>query len=456
NNPILLDEVNSIMQKLQNSESNSDAIPKFAPCFTPYKTNLEILLMARHKDCAIASGPVLKQDFTRMSMEYLIKPKSYLAMAQDNGVKISIQENSAQTKTEVVMSARKKRFDRGANKIYQIADKNKNILDYDSSENQLSDSNVETSTMKVRKRKNKKLNHACNSKNFDSSENHISDSVVESSTMKVKKRKNGKLDNVRRRKKFESSENELSISDAETRTLKLRKEKNEKLDNVCKSKVFDSSENQPSDPDMEVRIKKLKKRKLESFDSPEKEAGYISPDNSDYFKGLHPLTKAMLLKHIKQNNVKLDDMLDEKSTQLETSECCKTSSISAHSRSHSQSKRTEFSSLTSCVNSPTFSVNNTTNKIHEMPLTENESNITIYISNSEYWIFDAAAKRMSSEDFESNVMMQFPTSFQWLLKECARILYMTVQELYSEVLKIELMLQKDIHNFGKKKKKKKK
>jgi hypothetical protein len=63
----------------------------------------------------------------------------------------------------------------------------------------------------------------------------------------------------------------------------------------------------------------------------------------------------------------------------------------------------------------------------------------LYLPYVEYWLIEVTTKKHSIEEFEREVVAEFPSSFRWLITECARMLLMTVQELYYELLNVEAM-----------------
>lgn len=67
---------------------------------------------------------------------------------------------------------------------------------------------------------------------------------------------------------------------------------------------------------------------------------------------------------------------------------------------------------------------------------ESDNNIDFSHSNFDYWIFMENINLMTNTSFE-DTLMTLPTSFQWLLKQCAMQLHMNVKDLYIELLAIE-------------------
>jgi hypothetical protein len=63
----------------------------------------------------------------------------------------------------------------------------------------------------------------------------------------------------------------------------------------------------------------------------------------------------------------------------------------------------------------------------------------LYLPYVEYWLIEVDTKRQSFDEFEREVVAEFPPSFRWLITECARMLQMTVQELYYELVDVEAM-----------------
>lgn len=63
----------------------------------------------------------------------------------------------------------------------------------------------------------------------------------------------------------------------------------------------------------------------------------------------------------------------------------------------------------------------------------------LYVPYADYWLNEVNTKKQSFEEFEREVIVDFPSSFRWLITECARMLQMTVQDLYYELLDVEAM-----------------
>jgi hypothetical protein len=63
----------------------------------------------------------------------------------------------------------------------------------------------------------------------------------------------------------------------------------------------------------------------------------------------------------------------------------------------------------------------------------------LYLPYVEYWLNEVNTKSQTFDNFEREVTVQFPPSFRWLITECARMLQMTIQDLYYELLDVELM-----------------
>jgi hypothetical protein len=63
----------------------------------------------------------------------------------------------------------------------------------------------------------------------------------------------------------------------------------------------------------------------------------------------------------------------------------------------------------------------------------------LYLPYVEYWLIEVNMKRQGFDEFEREVVAEFPPSFRWLITECARMLQMTVQELYYELVDVEAM-----------------
>jgi hypothetical protein len=68
-----------------------------------------------------------------------------------------------------------------------------------------------------------------------------------------------------------------------------------------------------------------------------------------------------------------------------------------------------------------------------------KNEFVLYQPFVEYWQNDISSKWLSVEEFEREVAVELPPSFRWLITECARMLQMTVQDLYYELLVVEDM-----------------
>jgi hypothetical protein len=128
----LVSAVKRVLTKLIDEETDDDSAVDFVPSLMPQKGNLEAILASEVLDlqCSGAGIPssadILKQDFTRTTLEHLIQPEQYVAMANMNGIKIVVQEKSAQNQVEQV-NKMKKIFQNNRNKTYIIADITKEV-----------------------------------------------------------------------------------------------------------------------------------------------------------------------------------------------------------------------------------------------------------------------------------------------------------------------------------------
>ena len=126
-------------------------------------------------------------------------------------------------------------------------------------------------------------------------------------------------------------------------------------------------------------------------------------ENCDPFKNLDKVTRDILVAQLKENNVKLEDILGVKQSDLPGNVKKKDSPPERSSTSSNESER-----------------------------------LTLNIPNSQYWMFHVNARKMSYEEFENTVMKNITFSFQWLLRECARTVRMGLRDLYAEMVDIEL------------------
>jgi hypothetical protein len=68
---------------------------------------------------------------------------------------------------------------------------------------------------------------------------------------------------------------------------------------------------------------------------------------------------------------------------------------------------------------------------------DKNNEFVLYLPFVEFWQNDFNSKYLSVEEFEREVAVELPPSFRWLITECARMLQMTIQELYYELLVVE-------------------
>jgi hypothetical protein len=68
---------------------------------------------------------------------------------------------------------------------------------------------------------------------------------------------------------------------------------------------------------------------------------------------------------------------------------------------------------------------------------DKNNEFVLYLPFVEFWRNDITSKWLSVEEFEREVAVELPHSFRWLITECARMLQMTIQELYYELLVVE-------------------
>lgn len=59
-----------------------------------------------------------------------------------------------------------------------------------------------------------------------------------------------------------------------------------------------------------------------------------------------------------------------------------------------------------------------------------------------YWCFHECHKKMAVEEFDQLAFNNLPSSFLWLLRECASMLRATPKELYFELMFVEIMLSR--------------
>ena len=70
---------------------------------------------------------------------------------------------------------------------------------------------------------------------------------------------------------------------------------------------------------------------------------------------------------------------------------------------------------------------------------DKNNEFVLYLPFEEYWRIDVSSKWLNVEEFESEVAVELPPSFRWLITECAGMLQMTIQDLYYELLDVEDM-----------------
>lgn len=79
-NSELLSPVQRVLMKLTEEEMDDDSAVNYVPSLMPQKGNLEAILASKVLDlqCSAAGIPssadILKQDFTRTTLEHLVKP----------------------------------------------------------------------------------------------------------------------------------------------------------------------------------------------------------------------------------------------------------------------------------------------------------------------------------------------------------------------------------------------
>ena len=68
---------------------------------------------------------------------------------------------------------------------------------------------------------------------------------------------------------------------------------------------------------------------------------------------------------------------------------------------------------------------------------------TLNVVSTKYWQCHVPLKqlRITNEEFETKAMELFPTSFLWLLRECARTINVSIRELYAAVMLVEKMCE---------------
>jgi hypothetical protein len=132
---------------------------------------------------------------------------------------------------------------------------------------------------------------------------------------------------------------------------------------------------------------------------------------SEIFSHLPVVAEDMLVRHLEKEGIssKLDDQLFHRSRQVELPLAAKKILLKYLKKHNSKESYP-------------------TNKKYVM-----------YLPYVEYWLIELSTKKKSSEDFEREVLAEFPSSFRWLITECARMLQMTVQELYCELMDVEAM-----------------
>lgn len=59
-----------------------------------------------------------------------------------------------------------------------------------------------------------------------------------------------------------------------------------------------------------------------------------------------------------------------------------------------------------------------------------------------YWCIHEFYKKITVEEFDQLAINNFPSSFLWLLRECASMLRASPKELYFELIFVEIMLSR--------------
>lgn len=373
-NPELVSAMKHVFVKLVEEEKDDDSTVDFVPSLTPQKSNLKAIIASQPSAFQTSAteipspADILKQDFTSTTLQHLIKPERYVAMAHMRGTEIVVQKRSAQNQVKVVNKIKKK-FQNSGNGTYMIVDavervqhsrhckkKNKLLSEAKSKKRSLAAHDTESLRDKLLRP----------SKTFCQLPR-----IAESMLVKHLKRKGICVETGNH-----LIPNNYRIDDNDT-------------DN---STTSSSSNENPSCP----RI-----TENDSF-----------LQGSEIFGNLPVVAEDMLVRHLEKEGIssKLDDQLFQHSRQVDLP-------LAA--------KKVLLKYLKKCNSEESYLVKN--------------RKYVLYVPYADYWLNEVNTKKQSFEEFEREVLVEFPSSFRWLITECARMLQMTVQELYYELLDVEAM-----------------
>lgn len=76
---------------------------------------------------------------------------------------------------------------------------------------------------------------------------------------------------------------------------------------------------------------------------------------------------------------------------------------------------------------------------NQNPLASATDSVTLYKTSSKYWFchFSTSQRSLSLEEFHMLSVKEFPSSFLWFLKECARTIRVHPRDLYVQVIQEE-------------------
>ncbi|XP_021931103.1 TATA box-binding protein-associated factor RNA polymerase I subunit B isoform X2 [Zootermopsis nevadensis] len=343
-NPDFVSAMKHVFLKLLEEDTGDDHTVNFVPSLTPQKANLKAIFASQPSvfKCVApeipSSADILKQDFTKTTLQHLIKPEQYIAMAHDKGIKIIVQKRSAQNQVRQVHKM-KKEFESRWDRIYEIVDSEKKV--------------------------------PCSSHG---------EKKKRTSRSEMSSKKHGVLPDT----------------------------------SSCTDRFFQRSRTFGHLPLVaeHMLLNHLKNNGV-PLSSNNYGAGVSWVDSSDENSGSSRSTEneGILKRHSKENDVssKLDSHMFHKSKKVDQPVHLKKVLLKC-------SKKRNF----------------------KLSAVGESKEYVLYLPYVEYWLNEVSTKVQAFEEFERKVVIQFPPSFRWLLTECARMLQMTIQDLYYELLDVEL------------------
>ncbi|XP_033610819.1 TATA box-binding protein-associated factor RNA polymerase I subunit B isoform X3 [Cryptotermes secundus] len=359
-NPELVSAMKHVFMKLVEEETD-DSTVEFVPSLTPQKANLEAIIAAL-PSAFKTSAHILKQDFTSTTLQHLIKPEQYIAMAHKKGTKIVIQKRSAHNQVKVVTKMKKKSQNGGSGR-YMI---------------------VDTAERVQHSRHCKKNNKAKSKKQSIAAHESLTDQLLRpprtfcrlpriAESLLVKHLKHNGVC-VETGNHFSSKNYRTDDSDTDNSTTSSSDDENPSCARITENDSFTRG--------------------------------------SEIFGNLPVVAEDMLVRRLEKKGItsKLDDQLFHHSRQVNLPLAAK-KVLLKHLKNH---------------------------KTEESYLVKNKKYV-LYMPYVEYWLNEVNTKKQTLEEFEREVIVEFPSSFRWLITECARMLQMSVQELYYELTNVEAM-----------------